>query len=155
MKILFICTGNTCRSVMAEALMKHLWDGGPCGATPEIYSAGLSVFNGGEASPNAREVLMEEGVDVSSHVSTEITGDHIRSADLIIVMTRGHREALVNMAPDAEAKVRLLKSFDSQAAGDPDIRDPFGADVITYKKTMREIKRAVEGLIRELKQKKE
>src|SRR5262249_9203424 len=106
--ILFVCTGNTCRSPMAEGLCKKLL-AERVGCRPEelagrgfhVLSAGLTAFPGGKAASEAVEVGHEFGVDLSGHLSQLLTEELMTLADQIFVMTRGHERALTAQFPNA------------------------------------------------------
>jgi protein-tyrosine-phosphatase len=142
-KLIFVCTGNICRSPMAEGLLKHML--GPDYGW-EISSAGICAANGAPASPNAVEALREQGIKISDHRSRYLTPELIKEADLLVVMTSGHREAILAMAPESAGKVFLLKSF-----GIPqstlDIYDPFGEALDVYRRVRDEIDAALPDLI--------
>jgi protein-tyrosine-phosphatase len=142
-KLIFVCTGNTCRSPMAEGLLSHLLGPG-CGW--KISSAGLCAANGFPASPNAVDVMREKGIDISSHRSRRLSPELIEAADLLITMTRGHRDAILSAAPESAGKVFLLKSFGvSQCPAD--IYDPVGELTDVYRRVRDEIDAALPDLI--------
>ncbi len=93
-KILFVCTGNTCRSPMAEGILKHLLDKKGAGDNFVVSSAGLMTAEGLPPSEFAVEVLKERGIDISSHRSKQITQDMIKDNDLILGMTLDHKQQL-------------------------------------------------------------
>ncbi|MDX8047726.1 low molecular weight protein arginine phosphatase [Gracilibacillus sp. S3-1-1] len=103
MNILFVCTGNTCRSPMAEAIMKHK-------TTHNVQSAGIFAGIGMIASEGTREVLRQEGIDVD-HASQPVTVELMSWADLILTMTAQHRDFLKQSYPDDIAKIFTLKEF--------------------------------------------
>ena len=117
MMILMVCTGNTCRSPMAEAIcrrliaerlgckMDELQDRGVL-----VMSAGIAAGMGGAASSQAVEVLRDQGIDLSAHESQPVTEQLVRHADLIWTMTRSHRQAIIEHWPDAAARTFLLSS---------------------------------------------
>lgn len=142
-KLIFVCTGNTCRSPMAEGLLKHLL-GPNCGW--EISSAGVCAGNGYPASPNAIEALREKGIDISNLYSRTLTPDLIESADLLVTMSRGHRDAILAIAPESAGKVFLLKSF-GIAQSPTDIYDPIGEALDVYRRVRDEIDAALPDLI--------
>jgi tRNA threonylcarbamoyl adenosine modification protein (Sua5/YciO/YrdC/YwlC family) len=143
--ILFVCTGNTCRSPMAEILMRqrlarHL----KC--RPEeledkgyiVRSAGLSAANGCPPAAEAVAVMHEHGMDLTSHESQPLTEQLVRHADLILPMTAGHWQAIVNRWPNAADRTMML--LPNQA----DVADPIGTAVDDYRRCAEQIKVGVE-----------
>ena len=146
MNILFICSGNTCRSAMAAAIMDKL-------ATERnldirIESAGLFAFEGEGASENAVETLKKYDIDLSYHRSKAVTADLINQSDLILTMTAAHKDALIPFASD---KTFTLTEYVG-AAGD--ISDPYGGGLETYEKTAEELYELLENLADKLSEEK-
>ena len=140
MIVLLVCTGNTCRSPMAEKLMQRRVAeqlGCTIGELEErgvmIFSAGISAMAGGRASPEAVKVLAQQGLDLSAHESQPLGDRLVRFADLILTMTRGHREAILAQWPDAEPRTKLL-SRDGR-----DIADPIGGPFELYQACAQQI----------------
>jgi protein-tyrosine-phosphatase len=142
-KLIFVCTGNTCRSPMAEGLLRQLL-GPECGW--EVSSAGVCAANGWPASEYAIEALREKGIDISDLHSQTLTPDMIDSADLLVTMTQGHRQAVLAAVPQSEGKVFLLKSF-GIAQSSADIYDPVGEALDIYRRVRDEIDAALPNLI--------
>ncbi|MDX8363682.1 low molecular weight protein arginine phosphatase [Cytobacillus sp. IB215665] len=141
-KILFVCTGNTCRSPMAEALLKHKNMG-----NIQVRSAGIYANNGSTASANANEVLGEKDI-VLDHNSSQLEKEHIDWSTYILTMTSNHKHLIVNAFPEALYKTYTLKEFVEGEGGD--ISDPFGGSVQTYRQTMLELERLIEKLYKKL-----
>ena len=138
--ILLVCTGNTCRSPMAEGLLKNRL-ARELNCTPEnlldrgvmVASAGVSAMPGSPASPEAVAVLQESGIDISQHASQPVSERLVRNADLIFTLTAGHRQALLSQWPEAEGRVHLL-SPDRR-----DVSDPIGGTTEDYRRCARQI----------------
>ena len=144
--VLFVCTGNSCRSVMAEGLLKkRLKELGKSGII--VRSAGTRAINGYPPTNETIEVLKKEGADIGEFKSTAITDEIINGSDLILVMSRAHKEEIINRVPGAAAKTFLLREY-GRAEGvdniDPDIPDPIGLPVSGYKVCMEMIKEDIE-----------
>ena len=138
--IVLVCTGNTCRSPMAELLCRRLLADKlkcPYDELDEhgviVMSAGIAAAPGSRASPEAVTVMNEKQLDLSQHVSQPITDRLVRHADLILTMTRSHRDGVVKHWPDAAAKTHLL-SPDGH-----DVADPIGGSAELYRSCAEEI----------------
>ena len=140
MKIVMVCTGNTCRSPMAEALMRDAFSKrGIDGVT--VTSAGLYCKAGMPASRHAVEVMAEYGIDLSGHLSRAFE-DIDSSGGLILCMTRAHADAVRRLVDGAD--VHTITAY-AGLAGDVD--DPFGGDKSSYRKTAALIKDMVERIV--------
>jgi protein-tyrosine-phosphatase/tRNA A37 threonylcarbamoyladenosine synthetase subunit TsaC/SUA5/YrdC len=131
--ILLVCTGNTCRSPMAEALLRsmlmkrfaHLFgEGLPAPAV--AVSAGLSAFPGGAASPEAISVMKQRGLSLVHHQSRALSERLLMQADLVLTMTNSHRQAIVQKWPELASKTHLMSNSKS------DVSDPFGGPETVY-----------------------
>jgi len=141
--VLFVCTGNTCRSPMAEAWLKVL-----CGQDhPDwiIGSAGLDAYAGDEASIHAQRVIRSAGGDLSHHAARRFTAYLADEADLIAAMTGSHLRRICTLVPEAASKSCLLMHF-SKLHPDTDVPDPFGGSLEEYEACFRTMKEAVENL---------
>lgn len=130
-RLLFVCTGNTCRSPMAEAIAESLAPGiVPEGLTVEARSAGVAAYDGGAATPEGVEALAGMGITPPrEHRSRGLTRDMLDAADEVYALTRSHREAILAMDPSAAGKVVLL---DPEGG---DVPDPVGGPASVYRET--------------------
>ncbi len=147
--ILFICTGNTCRSVMAEALMRRLWQQYGDDRELIISSAGLSPVEK-KSSLHVRELLAREKISVESHIPCRITKSQVGEARLILVMEEYHRQRVLDLYPNAADKIYLLKEFAGITGENMDIEDPYGGSRATYSRILEEIREAVKQVVAKL-----
>jgi len=136
MRILFVCTGNTCRSPMAEAVARKIAieRGLP---DVEAVSAGTSAHDGSPASDGALLVGIERNMDLGSHISQTLTRDMVRSADLILAMGPHHLERIEALG--GGGKAYLLSDFASRGASMRAISDPIGMELDVYRATADEL----------------
>ncbi|MDO4269981.1 MAG: low molecular weight protein arginine phosphatase [Eubacteriales bacterium] len=139
-EIIFICTGNTCRSPMAEGLFRSHGGEEKTGLT--AVSAGLFTQDGLPASQNAQTAAKELGADLSRHRSRLLTPEMARGAKYLVCMTGAHYDTLCERFPDCRDKIFTLLPTD--------ISDPFGGDLETYRRAAAEIDRAAKSVITQL-----
>ncbi|HBH13326.1 MAG TPA: low molecular weight protein arginine phosphatase [Clostridiales bacterium] len=151
MKLLFVCTGNTCRSPMAVGLfLKTMRLKGMKIDAFSVASAGLMTIDGLEASEFAVEVLNDKGVDISGHRSKRLTVEMVEEADLILTMTLAHKIAVIQMSGFANPKTFTLKEYANYEDNNTDIADPFGMDMDAYRQCAEEILAALELIVNKI-----
>ncbi len=145
-QILFVCSGNSCRSPMAEALLGQIlseragrFPRGRRGRSYRVISAGSGVMREGEVNPQATEVMAEIGVDISGHRSRPLSVTMIVASDRIYTMTARHRETIIEMVPEARERIEQLDP-------EEDLLDPAGADIDAYRRCRDRIAALVENV---------
>lgn len=150
MKIMFICTGNICRSAMAHKLMeKKIQDEGIHNI--EIYSCGIFAEDGDGSTYNAIEAMKEYDVNLKEHRATNIRNSQIKEMDLILCATKSHKNSVLQMYKELEGKVYTIKEYIKPDEKDLDIKDPWGYDIDVYRFCASEIDKCLDELIKKLK----
>ena len=139
-KVLFVCTGNTCRSPMCEAYFNML------GAQYVAHSAGINAVDGSPAALNAVKAVSDAGGDLSKFKSRRLEKQMIEESELVVALTSAHLRAVLAISLEAASKTILLN-------GSCDISDPFGGDYQIYRECFEEIKYAIDELLSKINHK--
>lgn len=144
MRVLFVCTGNTCRSPIAEALARRFAAERNL-SDLEVGSAGTAAWDGAPASDGALLVAMERSLDLSTHRARLLTRDLVSGSDLILAMGPHHLERIEALG--GPGKTHLLSSYASRGRSERSITDPFGGDLDVYRAAFDELDREVQHAI--------
>lgn len=148
MKIMFICTGNTCRSVMAEGIMKKMLQNYGRNDV-EVFSSGLHASTGEYSTDEAIRVMQEDyDVDILQHQSINVKDSNIEEMDLVLCATHAQLTTLEYKYPELNHKIFTIKEYAyGPEVKDKDIEDPWGYPIQVYKKCAEEIKDSLDKII--------
>jgi protein-tyrosine-phosphatase len=145
--VLFVCTGNTCRSPLAEALMRHLLRERKVeGVT--VASAGTGAWLGAPASEGSYLVALEDGVDLSAHRAQPLTPELAAKADLILTMSRSHRQRLSDLGYGD--RTFLLGEYAGRSGTAAEVDDPYGGSLSDYRDTYTQLKTLLGSVVQRL-----
>lgn len=153
--VLFLCTGNTCRSPMAQVMLQQmLADQGIGEDEVQVTSAGLYASNGETASPQAVEVMGKRRISLASHRSRRLTPRMINEAALILGMTEEHKQAVMMLDAAASNKVFSLGEYASKPGEKTwrQVPDPFGQPVDVYEQTAKALETMLAQVVKKLKE---
>ncbi|MHB9760025.1 low molecular weight protein-tyrosine-phosphatase [Streptomyces sp. BYX5S] len=148
-RVCFVCTGNICRSPMAEHVFRARVEEAGLGGLVEVDSAGTDGWHEGDgADPRTVQVLTESGYR-SEHTARRFHADWFARLDLVVALDSGHMRTLRRLAsmPEDAEKVRLLRSYDAGAGDDLDVADPYYGDLSGFEECLKQVEAASEGLL--------
>ncbi|WP_299093430.1 low molecular weight protein arginine phosphatase [uncultured Metabacillus sp.] len=148
--VLFVCTGNTCRSPMAEALLKHLKSSDQL----DVKSAGVFALDGSDATRYAQEALNEKGI-TCDHQSSSLSEELVNWATIILTMTNQHKQSVIEFYPHAGRKTYTLAEYVAENDEErKDIIDPFGGQLDIYRQTLADLEKLIHKLVNKLEENK-
>jgi protein arginine phosphatase len=142
-RILFVCTGNICRSAMAEHLLRHL--AREKGLDLEVASAGVAAEGWYEMPASARRLMAEAGVPPFTHKARLLTREQLRWADLVLVMTRAHLEHVLELYPEFTRKTKMLREH--AGFGPQDVEDPMSRPHEVFVSSLASIRECLDVLL--------
>jgi protein-tyrosine-phosphatase len=146
--VLVVCSGNTCRSPLAAAMLAARVAREPALASVTVSSAGTSAWNGAPVSEGSFLVGLERGIDLSRHRARQLTAEEVRQADLVLAMTDGHLRRVGELG--GAGKAHTFRGFAEQHERAADVPDPFGGDVQAYRTTAETFDTLIEQIVARL-----
>jgi protein-tyrosine-phosphatase len=142
-----VCTGNICRSPLAEAIMRR--ELAELGRDDfEVTSAGTGAWDGAPASEGAYLVALEHGLDLSAHRARLLTRDLVQQADIILTMARHHRTRVEELGGDG--RTHVLGEYAGRSGPEAEISDPFGGELEVYRRTFEELEELIKAAVKRL-----
>ncbi len=148
MRVTFVCTGNTCRSPMAEALLKKKCESENLDV--KVFSRGTSVHSMDMINPKSLEALKLNGINDFTHTAQQINSDDVKNSDIVLTMTYNQKKELARLYPEQKYKIFTLSEYVLDSI--EDITDPYGKSQIFYNFCLEEINKLIELLYEEIKE---
>ncbi len=145
MKIMFICTGNICRSAMAHKMLEKRAK--EENKDVEVYSCGIYAQNGDIPTYEALTVMNDYGIDLSNHRATNIRNSNIKDMDVILCATTAHKNNVIAMYPELKDRVYTMKEYAGFPQNDIDIKDPWGYGIEVYRKCAKELEDCINKIL--------
>lgn len=151
-KILFVCSGNTCRSPLAEALMNKVLNEAGLKDQVAVSSCGTTTHYEDTVQPNAVEAGKKFGVDLTGYKSRQFTPEAAELFDVIIGMTTGHRDIICERFPELKDKVFALYEYTTGERECKSVQDPFGCDLDTYERVAGELNEQIQLMLPKIRE---